>query len=157
NVGIDQKMGAQVPLDIPFNDESGRPVTLRHYTGTPVILALVYYQCPSLCNTILNSVVRSVKGLKMIVGDEFDVVAVSFDPRETPELAAAKKRAYGLENGWHFLTGTEASSRMLADAVGFRYRYDPLTNQYAHASAIMVLTPEGRVTRYFYGIEYPAR
>ena len=164
NVGIDQKMGAQVPLDVPFADESGRTVTLRQYLGKPVILALVYYQCPSLCNMVLNGVVRSVKGLKMTVGNEFEVVAVSFDPRETPEMAAAKKAPYmreynhaGSENGWHFLTGPEASSRSLADAVGFRYAYDSLSNQYAHASAIMVLTPEGKITRYFYGIDYPAR
>jgi protein SCO1/2 len=164
NVGIEQKMGSQVPLEVPFNDESGRPVTLRQYLGKPVILALVYYQCPSLCNMILNGVVRSVKALKMTAGDEYEVVAVSFDPRETPEMAAAKKHAYvrqydreGSDRGWHFLTGAEASSRNLADAVGFRYTYDPLTNQYAHASAIVVLTPEGKIARYFYGIEYPAR
>ncbi len=164
SVGIDQKMGVQVPLDVPFTDESGRAVTLRQYSAKPVILALVYYQCPSLCNMVLNGVVRSAKSLKMTAGEEFDVVAVSFDPHETPEMAAAKKAAYmreyeraGSERGWHFLTGAEASSHSLADAVGFHYAYDALTNQYAHASAIIVLTPEGRTTQYFYGIEYPAR
>ncbi len=161
-VGIDQRMGAQVPLDSPFNDEDGRPVTLRQYLGKPVILALVYYQCPSLCNMILNGVVRSVKGLKMTAGNEYDVVAVSFDARETPEMAAAKKKSYAAEygrgeQGWHFLTGSETSSRSLADAVGFHYTFDPVSNQFAHASAIMILTPEGRVARYFYGIDYPAR
>ncbi len=164
SVGIDQKMGVQVPLDVPFTDESGRAVTLRQYSAKPVILALVYYQCPSLCDMVLNGVVRSAKSLKMTAGDEFDVVAVSFDPHETPEMAAAKKAAYmkeyarpGSESGWHFLTGAEASSRSLADAVGFHYAYDALTNQYAHASGIVILTPEGRTTQYFYGIEYPAR
>ena len=162
NVGIEQKMGAQVPLNVPFLDESGRTVKLGEYLGKPVILALVYYQCPSLCNMVLNGIVRAVRGQKMTVGKEFDVVAVSFDPRETPEMAAAKRQTYVKEYGrsdagWHFLTGPEASSRMLADAVGFRYSYDSLTNQYAHASAIMILTPEGRVARYFYGIDYQAR
>lgn len=163
-VGIDQKMGAQVPIDVPFNDESGRQVTLRDYLGKPVILALVYYQCPSLCNMVLNGVLRSIKGLKLTAGDEFNVVAVSFDPRETPEMAAAKKVSYlkgynrpGAAQGWHFLTGPEASSRSLADSVGFHYAFDAVNNQYAHGSAIMILTPEGKVTRYFYGIDYPAR
>lgn len=164
NVGIDQKMGAQVPLDLAFNDEAGRPVTLRQYLGKPVILALVYYTCPSLCNMVLNGVVRSIQELKMNAGDEFNVVAVSFDPRETSEIARAKKASYvreyhraGAENGFHFLTGEEASSRSLADSVGFHYAYDSVSNQYAHGSAIMILTPQGRVARYFYGIDYPAR
>ena len=163
-VGIDQKMGAQVPIGVPLTDESGRSVTLRDYLGKPVILALVYYQCPSLCNMVLNGVLRSIKGLKLTAGDEFNVVAVSFDPRETPEMAAAKKSSYmkgydrpGAELGWHILTGPEASSRSLADSVGFHYVFDAVNNQYAHGSAIMILTPEGKVTRYFYGIDYPAR
>lgn len=164
NVGIDQKMGAQVPLDLPFVDESGQTVALRQFLGKPVILALVYYQCPSLCNMVLNGVVRSVKGLQMTAGQEYDVVAVSFDPHETPEMAMAKKASYvkeynrpHSEDGFHFLTAPEASSRSLADSVGFRYEYDAATNQYAHGSAIMILTPEGKVARYFYGIEYPER
>ncbi len=164
NVGIDQKMNAQVPVSVPFLDESGKQVTLSQYLGKPVILALVYYQCPSLCNLVLNGVVRSAKLINMTAGQEFDVVAVSFDPRETPEMAREKKKMIleqyghpGSENGWHFLTGQQASSRMLADAVGFHYAYDSLSNQYAHASGIMILTPEGRVSRYFYGVEYPAR
>lgn len=163
NVGIEQKMGAQVPLDAPFTDDAGRAVTLQQYSGKPLILALVYYQCPSLCNMILNGVVRSAKNLQMTAGKEFDVVAVSFDPRETREMAAAKKAAYVKEygrgdgDGWHFLTGAGASSRMLADTVGFHYTFDPESNQFAHGSAIIILTPEGRVTRYFYGIDYPAR
>ncbi|MGA3185609.1 MAG: SCO family protein [Bryobacteraceae bacterium] len=164
SVGIDQKIGAQVPLDLLFENESGRPVTLRQYLGKPVILALVYYQCPSLCNMVLNGVLRSVKSLPMTAGEEYDIVAVSFDPRETAEMAAAKKVPYvkgydrpGAEQGWHFLTGSEASSKSLADSVGFHFAFDNVTNQYAHSSAIMLLTPEGKVTRYFYGIDYPAR
>lgn len=163
-IGINQKIGAQVPLDVPFADESGQEVTLRKYLGKPLILALVYYQCPSLCNMVLNGVLRSVKHQEMSAGKDYDVLAVSFDPRETPRIAAAKKQAYlsqynrqGAEQGWHFLTGPEVSSKALADSVGFRYVYDALTNQYAHGSAIMILTPSGRVDRYFYGIDYPSR
>ena len=163
-VGISQKMGAQIPLDLPFADESGRDVTLRQYFDKPVILALVYYQCPSLCNMVLNGVLSAVKQLDMTAGQQYEVIAVSFDPRETPQMAAAKKQTYlkdykrnGAEQGWHFLTGPETSSKALAGAVGFRYVYDSLTNQYAHSSAIMILTPAGRVARYFYGIQYPPR
>lgn len=163
-VGINQKMGAQIPLDLPFTDESGQEVTLRQYFGKPVILALVYYQCPSLCNMVLNGVLRTVKQLDLTAGNQYEVVAVSFDPRETPQMAAAKKENYlkdyprpGGQQGWHFLTGPETSSKTLADAMGFRYVYDALTNQYAHSSAIMILTPGGRIARYFYGIEYPPR
>ncbi len=164
NVGINQRMGAQVPLDLEFNDETGQLVTLRQYFGKPVILALVYYECPSLCNLVLNGLVRSVKDLSLTAGEDYDVVAVSFDPRETPEMARAKKQTYmkdynrpGTEKGWHFLTGDEAASKALADSVGFRFVYDTMTNQYAHGSGIMLLTPEGRTTRYFFGIDYPAR
>jgi protein SCO1/2 len=163
-VGIDQKMGAQVPLDLAFNDESGQLITLRQYLGKPVILALVYYQCPSLCNMVLNGLVRSVKGLTLTAGEDYEVVAVSFDPRETPEMARAKKQTYmkeynrpGTEESWHFLTGDEAASKALADSVGFHFVYDTMTNQYAHGSGIIMLTPEGRTTRYFFGIDYPAR
>ena len=163
-VGIQQKMGAQIPLDLHFFDETGRDVTLRQYFRKPVILALVYYQCPSLCNMVLNGVLRSVKAIDLTAGDQYDVIAVSFDPRETPEMAMAKRQTYlrdyrrrGAEQGWHFLTGSGTSSKTLADAVGFRYAYDALTNQYAHGSAIMILTPGGRISRYFYGIDYPSR
>ncbi len=164
SVGIEQRLGAQAPLDLPFHDEAGKRVTFHQYLGKPVILALVYYQCPSLCNLVLNGVLRSVKNLPMTAGTQYDVVAVSFDPRETVEMAAAKRLQYvkgygrdGGERGWHFLTGPEASSKSLADAVGFHYAYDALNNQFAHGSAIILLTPEGRVARYFYGIDYPAR
>jgi len=163
-VGITQRMGAQAPLDLAFNDEAGQLVTLRQYFGKPVILALVYYQCPSLCNLVLNGLVRSVKDLTLTAGEDYDVVAVSFDPRETPEMARAKKQTYmkdynrpGTEKGWHFLTGDEAASKALAASVGFRFVYDTMTNQYAHGSGIVLLTPEGRTTRYFFGIDYPPR
>jgi protein SCO1 len=163
-VGISQKMGAQVPLDLEFNDESGQLVTMRRYLGKPVILALVYYQCPSLCNMVLNGLVRSAKSLTQTAGEDYEVVAVSFDPRETPQMARAKKQTYiqeynraGSEKGWHFLTGDEAASKALADSVGFHFVYDTMTNQYAHGSGLILLTPEGRTTRYFFGIDYPSR
>lgn len=164
NIGIDQKMGAQAPLDLTFSDEQGRQVTLGQFLGKPVILALVYYTCPSLCNMVLRGTVRSVHGIPLTAGKDYDVVAVSFDPRETYSQAAVKKaeivKQYGrpgAESGWHFLTGSEAASKSLAASVGFRYAYDTNTNQYVHPSCIIVLTPEGRVARYFYGIDYPAR
>jgi protein SCO1/2 len=164
DVGIEQHLGAQVPLDIPFTDDTGSPVTLRKYAGKPIVLALVYYTCPSLCDLVLNGIVRSARALKFTAGDEFEVVAISFDPRENAPLARDKKQSYvkeygrpGSDKGWHFLTGSDAASRSVADAVGFRYRYDPISNQYAHPSAVMILTPEGRVARYFFGIDYQPR
>ncbi len=164
-VGIDQKLNAQVPLDLVFRDESGRAVTLREYFGErPVLLSLVYYECPMLCTLILNGLLRSLRALSFTAGKEFVVLTVSFDPREGPQLAAAKKRAYvrsygrpEAERGWHFLTGDEDAIRRLTEAVGFRYAFDAETGQFAHASGIMVLTPQGRVARYFYGIEYAPR
>lgn len=163
-IGIDQKMGAQVPLDLPFLDEAGHDVKLGQYFGKPVILALVYYSCPSLCNMVLEGTVRAASALKTTVGKDYDVVAVSFDPRETPEMARMKKaeivKEYnrpGSENGWHFLTGSEDASKQLANAVGFHYRFDSMSNQYVHSAAIILLTPEGRVNRYFYGIAYEPR
>src|SRR5262249_45491024 len=134
------------------------------YSGKPVILALVYYQCPSLCNLVLSGVVRAARDLKFAAGKDYQLVAVSFDPRENALLAHDKKRTYmkelnrpEAERGWHFLTGPDASIRMVANAVGFKYRYDPSSNQYVHASGIILLTPEGSVSRYFYGISYPER
>jgi len=163
-VGLDQKMGAQVPLDVPFTDEHGQPATLRQYLGKPVILALVYYSCPSLCNMILEGIARSVNGLSMDAGKEFEIVAVSFDPRELSSMAMTKKESllklYSHpegEAGWHLLVGPEGASRTLANSVGFRFRFDEMSNQYVHPSAIMILTPEGKVARYFYGINYSSR
>ena len=164
DVGIDQKLNNQIPLAVLFRDETGSEVTLGHYFGhRPVILVLAYYDCPMLCTMVLNGLLHSVKELKLNVGQEFEIVTVSFDPTEKPSLAAAKKAIYmglydrpGAAAGWHFLTGDEPSIHQLAQAVGFHYNYDPETRQYVHATGIMVLTPEGRLARYFYGIQYPA-
>lgn len=164
-VGLDQRLGAQVPLDLRFRDEAGREVALGDYFGKrPVILALVYYECPMLCNQVLNGLTQTLRVMSFNAGREFDVVAVSFDPNEGPSLAKAKKRTYvskygrqAGEDGWHFLTGTRQSSAALAKAVGFRYEWDAQTNQWAHGAGIMVLTPTGVLSRYFYGIEYGVR
>ncbi len=165
DVGIDQKLNEEIPLDLTFRDEAGTMVKLGQFFGEkPVILSLVYYECPMLCTQVLNAMERSLRNVPMDIGKQFNVVTVSFNPRETPQLAAAKKRIYvglygrpGADQGWHFLTGDEASIAALAKAVGFRYAYDPASGQYAHASGIMVLTPKGKLSRYFYGIQYPSR
>jgi protein SCO1 len=165
DVGIDQKLGGRIPLDLNFRDETGATVTLgKFFSGKPVILALVYYECPMLCTQVLNGMVRSLKEVRFEAGKDFQVVVVSINPRETPGLAQSKKQIYaglylrpGGENGFHFLTGQDSSIAPLAKAAGFRYAYDPETDQFAHASAIMVLTPDGTISRYFYGIHYPAR
>jgi len=165
DIGLDQRLNEQVPLELPFRDETGKSVQLRDYFGEkPVVLALVYYQCPMLCTLVLNGLLRSLRALSFTAGNEFTVVTVSFDPGETPALAAAKKEIHlqeyarpGAEAGWHFLTGEETAIHQLTQAVGFRYVYDAKANQYAHASGIIVLTPEGRIARYFYGVEYAPR
>ena len=160
DIGFDQRLDEQVPLDLSFRDESGKTVRLGDYFNRkPVILALVYYQCPMLCNQVLNGLAGGLKALPFVAGREFEVVVVSFNPRETSELAAAKKESYGRAGaaGWHFLTGDPKPIDALARAVGFRYAYDPMLNQYAHASGVVILTPKGRVARYFYGIEYAPR
>jgi protein SCO1/2 len=165
DVRFDQRLNAQVPLDAVFADETGRTVRLGDYLGRkPVILVLAYYRCPMLCTQVLNGLVRSLLDIPFDVGKEFDVITVSFDPRETPELAAAKKHTYveryarpGANEGWHFLTGEEPSIKRLTGAVGFQYVYDPRHDQYAHASGIMVLTPEGKIARYFFGIDFASR
>ena len=163
NIGLDQKLNAQIPLNLNFRDESGQDLPLSTYFGSrPVVLALVYYQCPMLCTQVLNGMVVSLRGMSLESGRDFEVVTVSIDPTETPQLAAKKKAEYlrryaKSADGWHFLTGAEPRIKELAATVGFRYAYDPKTKQYAHASAIMVVTPSGRLSRYFYGIEYPPR
>jgi len=168
DVRIEQKLDQQLPLDLVFRDESGQAVKLGQYFGKkPVVLAFVYYDCPMLCTQVLNGMVTSFRVLPFQIGNEFEVVTVSFDPRETSTLAAAKKKVYidylpermraNATSGWHFLTGDEASITQLTDAAGFRYRWDDETKQFAHASAIMVTTPQGRLSRYFYGIEYAPR
>jgi len=164
-VGFDQSLGTQLPLNIRFRGDSGRELTLGDVFGRrPVILAPVYYRCPMLCNQVLNGLTRSLKPLSLGAGRDFDVVAVSIDPDETPELAARKKLSYlerydrpGSESGWHFLTGDEASIAALTRAIGFRYTYNPRTKLYAHAAGVVVVTPDGRIARYFYGIDFPAK
>ena len=164
-IGIDQRLNHHVPLDLPFVDENGKDVRLGDYFGKrPVLLALVYYECPMLCTQVLNGVTGALKTLSFDVGKEFDVVAVSINPREGPGLASQKKAAYverygrpQTAAGWHFLTGREENIRALAAAVGFRYEYDESIKQYAHGAGIELLTPKGVIARYFYGIEYAPR
>jgi protein SCO1/2 len=164
-IGIDQRLDAPLPLDLPLRDESGREVRLGDYFGKrPVVLALVYYNCPMLCTQVLNGLVAALNVMSLDAGRDFDVVAVSFDARETPAIASAKKDAYltrykrpNASDGWHFLTGDAESIARLTKAAGFRFKYDPDRDQFAHASAIMVATPTGRLARYFYGIEYAPR
>jgi protein SCO1/2 len=161
-VGFDQKLGDTIPLDLAFKDETGRDVKLRDYFGTkPVVLSLVYYRCPMLCTISLNGLAGALEVLSFVPGQEFNVLTVSFDPREGPVLAAAKKRAYmarykrsGAEQGWHFLTGTQPSIDALTRAVGFRYVWDAPTKQFAHPAGVLVLTPQGRISRYLFGVEY---
>ena len=163
-VGIDQKLDEQIPLDLTFRDENGNTVALgKYFHERPVVLALVYYECPMLCTQVLSGMVETFRTITLTPGKEFDVIAVSIDPTEGPELAAEKKKryvkAYGrpeTAEGWHFLTGDETSIKTLADVVGFRYVYDEKSGQYAHAAGIMIITPEGKIARYLYGIEYAA-
>jgi protein SCO1/2 len=165
NVGIEQHLDAQIPGDLIFRDETGKTVKLGDYFGRkPLILNLVYYNCTMLCGEALAGLASAMRLIKFDVGNEFDVITVSFDPRETPEMAAAKKKdyvgRYGRANagsGWHFLTGTPDSINALTKAVGFQYQYDPKIDQFAHATAIMVLTPQGRISRYFYGVDFPPK
>jgi protein SCO1 len=164
-VGIDQNLNAQLPLELKFKDENGQVVRLgQYFRNKPVVLALVYYECPGLCDLILNGLSHTMEQISLNVGSDYEVVTVSFNPKETWQLAQAKKANYiekynrsGAKEGWHFLTGDEASIKSLADTVGFHYKYDPVNNQFAHASAIYVITPEGKIARYFYGIEYKPR
>ena len=161
-VGIDQRIGQQLPLDLTFRDETGQRVPLRQYFGRrPVLLTLVYYQCPMLCSQVLNGVVGGLLPLKLSAGRDFDIVTVSFDPRDTPAEATEQRNMYlkrygraSAEKGWHFLTGEAPAIEALTKAVGFRYAWDPKIQQYAHASGIMMTTPDGRLSHYFYGIEY---
>ena len=161
-VGFDQRLDQRVPGDIALRDETGREVRLADYLGKkPVVLTLVYYECPSLCTMTLNGLVSAMNAVAFDAGREYDVVTVSFEPRETPALATAKKEAYlkryqrpGAAAGWHFLTGDPAEIARLTQAVGFRYTWDERIRQYAHPSGVVVLTPEGRIARYLFGIEY---
>lgn len=164
-VGIDQKIGQQLPLDLVFKDETGRDVKLGDYFGArPVVIALAYYDCPMLCTQVLNGMTGALKTLSFDAGKDFDVVVVSIDPKDNFRLAANKKMSYvahygrpATANGWHFLTGTEASIKPLADAIGFRYAYDANIRQYAHGAALYVATPKGVVARYLLGIDFAPR
>ena len=164
-VSFEQHLNEQLPLDLPFKDETGRTVKLGEYFGRkPVVLAFVYYECPMLCTQVLNGLESSLRVLNETVGKEFDVVTVSFDPAETPVLAMGKKKAYlerykrpEAEQGWHFLTGDQASIDALTQAAGFNYAWDEASQQFAHASGIIVTTPAGKVSRYFFGIDYAPR
>ena len=164
DVTFAQRLGEQVPLDVPFRDETGATVTLRAYAGKPVLLVPAYYTCPMLCTLVLNGVVTSLRALSFDVGKEFTVVTFSFDPSDGPEAAAKKQATYldeyrrpGAGAGWHFLTGDQASITALTDAIGFHPTYDATTHQYAHASGIVLLTPQGRIARYFFGVEFSTR
>ena len=165
DVGLDQKLGESIPLDLVFKDEAGKDVRLSQYFGKrPVVLSLVYFNCPMLCGMTTDGLVRSVRALRFEPGTDYEILSVSFDPKETPEMASGKKRTvmaqYGRKSGpggWHFLTGDAASIAALTKAVGFRYVWDAEQKQFAHATGVTLLTPQGRIARYFFGIEYPAK
>ena len=165
NVGIVQRLNQQLPLDLTFHDETGKTVRLGDYFGKkPVVLSFVYYRCPMLCPELLMGLESSMRVLRFNVGDQFQVVTVSFDPQDTPALAAAKKATIlsrykrpGAADGWHFLTGSQESISALTQAAGFGYEYDRTTGQFAHATAIMVATPSGKLAQYYYGIDFPPR
>jgi protein SCO1/2 len=164
-VSITQRLNAQVPLQLAFRDEAGKTVHLSDYFHEkPVVLSLVYFDCPALCTEVLNGELRTFKAMSLDLGKDFEAVTVSFEPKDSPELAKAKRDVYagqygrpGAATAWHFLTGAQDSIGALTEAVGFRYAYDPSGRQYAHAAAMIVLTPEGRIARYFYGVLYPPR
>lgn len=164
-VKFEQRLDVPVNLDLTFRDEQGAERPLRSWFGRrPVVLALVYYRCPMLCNQVINGLVTALRGIELSAGQDFDVVLVSIDHRESPEIAQRKKtptlQSYdraGADAGWHFLTGSQENIAALAHTVGYEFRYDPKSGQYAHASGVIVLTPEGRTARYFYGIDYPTR
>jgi protein SCO1/2 len=165
NVGIQQNLNQPIPPALAFTDDWGRPVRLGDYFGKrPLILNLVYYNCPMLCGEVLSGLEHSLRMMKFDVGKEFDVITVSFDPTETPEMAAKKKAEFlhryqraGADQGWHFLVGKQDAIDALTKAAGFQYNYDEKTKQFAHATAIMILTPEGRIAQYHYGVEYPPK
>jgi len=165
NVGFEPRLNAQMPLDLPFRDEAGRSVQFRDYFGKrPVLLALVYYGCPMLCDQTEQGVVGALRMLSFNPGRDYEVVFVSFDPRESPDMAAQKKevamthfRRPETASGWHFLTGSKESVDAITKGADFRYSYDEKSGLFAHAAGIMLLTPDGRISRYFYGVEYPAR
>ena len=162
---IEQRLGQQLPLDAVFKDQDGRTVKLGDYFGKrPVVLAFVYFQCPMLCSQVMNGLTGALTAMKFTAGQEFDVVAISFDPNDTPATAADAKAKYlvrygrkGSESGWHFLTGDAKSIAAATEAAGFHYVWDDKTQQFAHASGVMVATPQGKLAQYFYGIEFSPR
>lgn len=164
-VGIDQKLGEPLPLDVTLRDEAGQPVRLGSLLkGKPVVLSFVYFDCPMLCNEVLNSELRMLNGMSLNIGKDFEVWTVSIDPADTPEKASLRKsksieryNREGAAEGWHFLTGDAESTAKLAQAAGFRYTYDAARKQYTHAAGLMIVTPEGKLARYFMGLNYPAR
>ncbi len=164
-IGFDQNIDQKLPLDATFRDETGKTVTLGSYYGQrPVLLAFIYYECPMLCTQVLNAMTATISMMSLDAGKDFELVLVGIDPRETPAQAAAKKREYlrrykrpGAEAGWHFLTGDEPEIKRVAKAAGFRYAWDEQTQQYAHPTGIIVTTPDGRLARYLFGIEYGPR
>jgi protein SCO1/2 len=164
-ISFDQKLGAQVSPGLEFRDENASAVKLGDYLGRkPVILVLGYYRCPMLCSFVLNGMIGSLQDIKWEIGNQFDVINVSIDPNETPELAAAKKKAYvrrygrhDASPGWHFLTGDEKSVRQLANEVGFAYAYDSKVKEYAHPSGLIILTPQGKVSHYLSGVVYSTK
>ena len=165
NVDVEQRLNAQLPMDAVFTNEKGKKIRLADlFNGKPAILTLVYYECPMLCTQVLNGLVTSLQPITFTPGREFNIITISFDPTETTELASGKKAAYlktyareEAEHGWHFLTGEQQSIARVTSAVGFKYSYDPKIDEFAHASAIMVVSPNGKVMRYFYGIDYSSR
>ena len=165
-VELAQRIDSKIDLDLEFTDENGETVTLRQYfdEGKPVVLTPVYYSCPMLCNLVLDGLVNVARELRFDIGGDYEVVSVSFDDRETAPMASAKKEIYAkrygrseVEEGWHFLTGDKLAIRQLMDSIGFGFAYDPALDQYAHAAVIVVLTPGGKIARYFYGFEYRPR
>ena len=164
-VSIAQRLNESIPPEITFRDENGKAVRLGDYFGTkPIVLSLAYFDCPALCTEVLNGELRTMKAISLDLGKDFDAITVSFEPKDTPELAKAKRDVYagqygrpGARENWHFLTGDQPSIDALTQAVGFHYAYDSASRQYAHAAAILVLTPHGRIARYFYGVQYPGR
>lgn len=165
DVTVEQRLNAQLPLHVTVRDEAGNTVPYgQYFDDQPVVVIFAYYECPSLCTMVLNGMLRTLRSMNLKVGEDFKVVVVSIDPDETAELAREKKASYlagyghaGGEDGWFFLTAEQESIAALTDAAGFRYYYDEVSDEFSHASAIMVATPEGRLSKYFYGIEFSGR
>ena len=164
-VSIAQNLNTRIPPEISFRDEAGNAVRLGDFYGRkPIVLSLVYFDCPALCTEVLNGELHTMKAMLIGLGKDYEAITVSFEPKDTPALARAKHDVYagqvgspGAAEHWHFLTGEQSSINALTQTVGFHYAYDSANRQYAHAAAIMVLTPDGRISRYFYGVQFPAR